>query len=76
MDLDATVKQISVLSIDDRIRLVRAILDTIAADQGQSDLTEAQRQELDRRLADMDANPDDEVPWEQVYAESLKRVRQ
>jgi putative addiction module component (TIGR02574 family) len=31
-------------------------------------LTEAQRRELERRVAEDDANPDDVVPWEQVLA--------
>jgi putative addiction module component (TIGR02574 family) len=67
-----TLAQICALSIDDRIWLVQAIIDLI---NGDAELTDGQKQELDRRIADMDANPDDEVPWEQAYAESLKRVR-
>jgi putative addiction module component (TIGR02574 family) len=67
-----TLAQICALSIDDRIWLVQAIIDSI---NGDAELTDGQKQELDRRIADMDANPDDEVPWEQAYAESLKRVR-
>ena len=31
---------------------------------------------LDERIAEADANPDAAIPWEQVYQESLKRVRQ
>jgi putative addiction module component (TIGR02574 family) len=38
-------------------------------------LTEAQRQELQRRIEDHEANPDDVVPWEQVKAEALARFR-
>ncbi len=58
------------LSVDDRIVLVEDIMDSIAADE---DLTEAQRAELELRLADDDANPDDTVPWEQVEAEATAR---
>jgi putative addiction module component (TIGR02574 family) len=76
MDLTATLTEIRAMSMDDRIRLVQAILESITEDQAQLELTEAQRQELDRRLADMDANPDDEILWEQAYAESLRRVQQ
>lgn len=36
-------------------------------------LPEELKRELDRRIADMEANPDDEVPWEVVEAE-LKAV--
>jgi putative addiction module component (TIGR02574 family) len=31
--------------------------------------------EIDRREADAELNPDDEVPWEQVMAESLEDIR-
>jgi putative addiction module component (TIGR02574 family) len=31
--------------------------------------------ELDRRLADADANPSSETPWESVRAEVLRRCK-
>ena len=52
------------MSIEDRITLATAIWDSIAAEPHPPLLTELQRQELDRRLADHTANPDDVVPWE------------
>ena len=36
-------------------------------------LSEAQRAEIDRRLADIAANPDDDVPWEDVREMARKR---
>ena len=36
-------------------------------------LTQAQQEELLRRLEDDDENPDDVVPWDQVKAEALAR---
>jgi len=39
------------LPIDQRIRLVEAVWDSIAADQGSLTLNEAQTKELDRRLS-------------------------
>jgi putative addiction module component (TIGR02574 family) len=38
-------------------------------------LTEGQRQEIDRRLAAHKANPRVAIPWEQVEAEALARLR-
>jgi putative addiction module component (TIGR02574 family) len=76
VDMAALLAEIRSLSMDERVVLAHAILDTITEEQARLGLTEAQKQELDRRLADMDANPDDEIPWEQAYEESLKRVRQ
>jgi putative addiction module component (TIGR02574 family) len=61
------------LSVDERIILVQLIWDSIAADPARVPLTEAQRQELERRADDDDANPGDTVPWEQVKAEALAR---
>ena len=63
------------LSIEDRIALATAIWDSIAAEPHPPLLTDAQRLELERRLADATANPDDVVPWEQVKAEALARFK-
>jgi putative addiction module component (TIGR02574 family) len=61
------------LSVAERLALAQQIWDSIAIDPDQVPLTEAQRQELERRADDDDANPDDVVPWEQVKAEALAR---
>ena len=61
------------LSVDDRIELVHAIWDTIPTGSLTPLLTEVQRRELERRLADHVADPDDVVPWEQILAEALAR---
>ncbi|MGL6095479.1 MAG: addiction module protein [Fimbriiglobus sp.] len=37
-------------------------------------LTNWQREELQRRLADAEANPDDWVSWEEVKASALRRL--
>jgi putative addiction module component (TIGR02574 family) len=63
------------LSREQRIALVQEIWDTIAAEPTPPLLTEAQRLELQRRVAEDDANPDDVVPWEQVKAQTLARLK-
>lgn len=68
MDFTATLNQIVALSIQDRIRLVQAILESIAAEQLHPDLTEFQKQELDRRINDSEANPENVLTWEEVKA--------
>jgi putative addiction module component (TIGR02574 family) len=60
---------------DQRIALALDIWDTIAAESGKPLLTDAQRRELERRIAEDDANPDDVVPWEQVKAQTLSRLK-
>ena len=62
------------LSVDEQLDLVRAIWDHIAASAPIPHLSDAQRQELRRRVADDEASPDDVIPWEQVRAEARKRT--
>jgi len=62
------------LSAEDRLALVQEIWDSLAADMERAPLTEAQRQEIDRRLAAHRANPQAAIPWEQVEAEALARL--
>ncbi len=54
------------LPVSERLRLVEEIWDSIAAESEQLPLTEAQREELDRRLEELEANPSDGVPWEEA----------
>lgn len=61
------------LTVGERLELAQAILDSIAAEQPQPPLSEAKRGELERRIADADANPNTGVPWEQVEAAALAR---
>ena len=66
------------LDIDDRMELVRSIEHSVDAEIEAMPLTEAMKQELDRRLAEHDANPSAAVPWEEVRArilEELERMR-
>jgi len=56
------------LSVAERITLVQEIWDSIAATPEQVPLTEEQKKELDRRIADLDANPNNVLTWEQIKA--------
>ncbi|HEX6986491.1 MAG TPA: addiction module protein [Planctomycetaceae bacterium] len=67
MDLSATLAEIQKLPVEDRIRLVHAIWDGIAGETAIR-LTDAQKAELDRRIALYEANPDDVLTWEEVEA--------
>ena len=71
----ATIKSLGIdrLSREQRIDLVRDIWDTIAGEKPPP-LSEAQRDELARRVAEDDATPDDVIPWEQVKAQTLARL--
>jgi putative addiction module component (TIGR02574 family) len=62
------------LGIDERLALVDEIWASICADAPEFPLSEAQRAELDRRVADDDAFPDDVVPWAEVKAAIRARL--
>ena len=72
MDITATLNEITALSVEDRLFLVQAIWDSIAAEQAYPELTEAQERELDDRIKDFEMNPDNNLTWEEVKA-SIKR---
>ena len=63
------------LGIEERLTLVEELWDSIAADSAAVPLTEAQRAELDHRIAEHEANPDDVVPWEEVKASITERLK-
>lgn len=50
------------LGIEERLALVDELWNSIAADSAAIPLTDAQRAELDKRITDHEANPDDIVP--------------
>jgi putative addiction module component (TIGR02574 family) len=63
------------LSREQRIVLVQEIWESIVAESAPPMLTETQRRELQRRIAEDDADPDKTVSWEQVKAQTLSRIR-
>lgn len=55
------------LDVDQRLALIEEIWDSIdAEDSAALQLSDAQRAELQARLAEDDANPEDVVSWEDV----------
>ena len=66
MDITATLNKIATLKVEDRIRLVQAIWDSIAAEQAYPELTDEQKQELDNRIAESDAESDNVMTWQEV----------
>lgn len=75
--MSPTVQSLGIdqLPREQRIALVLDIWNTIAAESGKPLLTDAQRRELERRIAEDDANPEDGIPWEQVKAQALSRLK-
>lgn len=70
------LEQAKQLSIEEQLELVEALWDSIAEHDAVPPITDDQRAELDRRIADHEANPDDVVPWDEVKASALARIGQ
>jgi putative addiction module component (TIGR02574 family) len=68
------LKQASVLAIDEQIELAQAIWNGIVAKAAVPDVTQAQKAELNRRLADHLSNPHDVIPWGDVKAKALSNA--
>lgn len=70
-----TMKDLGIdrLSVADRIALAQEIWDSIAADPQPLPLTEDLKQMLDRRLAELDANPGNVLTWEEIKARIERR---
>lgn len=56
------------LSVPERIELVAAIWDSMAFEINALPISENHRAELDRRLADFEANPEAGRSWQEVRA--------
>jgi putative addiction module component (TIGR02574 family) len=54
------------MSVAERIQLVEDIWDSIAAVPEALPLTDAEREELDRRLAAYAQNPGEGIPWDEL----------
>ena len=74
MDLTTIIREIDGWTVDDRIHLVQAIWDRIVDSGEVVDLTDAQKSDLDRRLAELDAAPHDVLQWDDITAH-LRRPR-
>jgi putative addiction module component (TIGR02574 family) len=63
------------LSAAERLELVEELWDSIADDDEALALIDEQREDLDRRLAEADADPTGGSPWEEVRERVRHRPR-
>ena len=64
---------ISRLGVDERLRLVDEILDTIPIDHEPPPLTEVQSAEIASRIAEHERDPSTAIPWDDALATLRKR---
>jgi len=75
MDLKTVLTEVDAWSVGDRIRLMNELWDRLVDQGHEPELSEEEKAELDRRLTEDDAAPDDVVSWEEVKAQALARIR-
>lgn len=71
--MQTTNFDISKLTVAERIQLAQDLWDSVASETTDLPLTEGQRTELDRRLADFARNPALGEPWDTVR-ERIQRL--
>ena len=64
--MPTVIEDYTKLSIPERLSLIGAIWESVVAEGKPIGLTEAQKVEIDRRIAEHRANPDSAIPWEEV----------
>lgn len=69
-----TLDEVLRLPLPERIEFVQAVWDSVVAEASSVPVTDAQRAELDRRLAALEATPGAERPWSDVLS-GLERSR-
>jgi putative addiction module component (TIGR02574 family) len=70
--MSTQLEDILQLSVSERIQLAEDIWDSIAANPEALPLTDAERQELDRRLESYARNPDEGIAWDDLKKQVRK----
>ncbi len=73
--MSSTLKSLGIdqLTVAERVLLVEEIWDSIASESGELRLTEAQEEDLRRRITAYEANPKAGSSWEEVKARLLEK---
>jgi putative addiction module component (TIGR02574 family) len=75
MNYQSVLDEVESWPIEDRIRLVQDVSERLADQSDSPELTDEMKAELDRRIEEMDRNPEAGVPWEAVRTRALERFR-
>jgi putative addiction module component (TIGR02574 family) len=66
MEFDTVLTEVDAWLVGDRIRLMNELWNRLVDQGHEPELSEEMKAELDRRLTEDDAEPDDVVPWAEV----------
>jgi putative addiction module component (TIGR02574 family) len=75
MDMQTVLTEVDSWSVGDRIRLLNELWDRLAEPGQDPELSDEEKAELDRRLAEDEAAPDDVVSWDVAKAQALARIQ-
>ena len=70
------LQQTRQLSPQDRLQLMEVLWDQFSEDETDIQITVAQMQELDKRVADADSHPEKLLSWDVVKSQALARIGQ
>ena len=70
---DTDIAEILQLPVEERLRLVQLIWESVAVDPSAVPLGDAHRKVIDERLAEHERNPDDVISRDDVLAEARRR---
>ncbi|HEX7075602.1 MAG TPA: addiction module protein [Hyphomicrobiaceae bacterium] len=62
------------LDAEQKLRLIEELWDSLNDDPSQVPLTQAHREELDRRLDEIEEGDDAGIPWDEVLSRIRKRL--
>lgn len=74
MNMTIVLREVEAWPPEQRLRLLEEVWSGLINEGLEPELTEAHKQELDRRIAAIEANPDDVITWEDVQRH-LRRPR-
>ena len=69
------VIDIAALSLEERLQLLEELWDSLCETPETLPLTDAQREELDRRIDDLKREGPTGIPWEEVLTRIRSRIR-
>jgi len=70
-----TMKDLGIdkLSVDDRVLLAHEIWESINTESETAEISPELKAELERRIAEYEANPDDLVDWDEIKRDNRRR---
>ena len=69
--MSVNLSEVLKLPVDERLKLVESIWNSIAEFPEALELSDAQRRVLNERLADYEANPSAGIPWSELKSQLL-----